>query len=157
MDTKLFLSPDGFSTSTWGPHAWVFMTLVAANYPLRPTLDDATWYYTFYQSLGHVIPCGECRREYCKMIRQSKNPNLRLTKERFIQKPGEKPGAARKRVFTWVIRIHNDVNRRKRRDIQTSVTFWAKEYSNLRRIKAPLTTCRCQNKNTHVLDTGKKN
>ena len=157
MDTNLFLSPDGFSTSTWGPHAWVFMTLVAANYPLRPTPDDATWYYTFYQSLGHVIPCGECRREYCKMISQSKNPNLRLTKERFIQKPGEKPGSARKRVFTWVIRIHNDVNRRKRRDLKTSVSFWAKEYSKLREIKVPLTTCRCQHKKTHVLDTGKKN
>ena len=157
MNSNLFLSSNGFSTSTWGPHAWVFMTLVAANYPLRPTKEDATWYYTFYKSLGHVIPCGECRREYCKMISDTKKPSLCLDMKTFLQKPSETPGAARKRVFSWVINIHNDVNRRKRRKIETSVNFWAKEYASLRQDKLPLTTCRCQNKKTRVLHHGKKN
>jgi hypothetical protein len=155
MDSKEFLSGDGFPTSTWGAHAWVFMTIVAANYPLRPTKEVSTWYYTYFKSLGHVIPCGECRREYCKMIGNKNKPDLCLNMDRFIQKPHEKPGAARKRVFTWVIKIHNDVNRRKRRHVKTSVAFWAKEYASLRKLKAPLTTYRCKNKDTRVLDDGR--
>lgn len=156
MNSKEFLSKDGFSTKTWGPHAWVLMTLAAANYPLTPTEEQAHEYYTFYRSLGHVIPCGECRREYCKMIGNRKKPELCLTLSRFIQKSSEAPGAARKRVFSWVIRIHNDVNRRKRRSIETSVDFWAKEYAGLRKVKAPLTTKRCTDQETHILHTGKR-
>lgn len=155
MNSNEFLSSNGFSTSTWGPHAWVFMTIVAANYPLRPTKDEAMWYYTYYKSLGHVIPCGECRREYCKMIGNSSKPDLCLKLDTFTQKKGEKPGSARKRVFTWVVNIHNDVNRRKRRRIKTSVNFWAKEYASLRKTKVPLTTCRCRHKDTHVLNDGR--
>jgi hypothetical protein len=156
MNSSTFLSPDGFSTSTWGPHAWVFMTLVAANYPLRPSKDDAIWYYTFYKSLGHVIPCGECRREYCKMIGDHKKPSLCLHMKMFLQNPSDSPGTARKRVFTWVVNIHNNVNKRKRRKIETNVNFWAKEYASLRLDKLPLTTCRCMNKKTRVLHDGKK-
>ena len=68
MDSPKFLSPNGFAPELWGPGIWLVMTLAAANYPLRPTARDAAHYYTFFDNLQHILPCGTCRAEYRKMI-----------------------------------------------------------------------------------------
>lgn len=131
MDQALFLSPDGFSPRHWGKMLWLIMTIVAANFPLVPTEDQSMAYFRFYDGLRHVLPCKSCRVEYCKMICQGP-PTLRLRKKTFVQGASEPPGAARQRVFAWVVRIHSHVNRRLGKKRRSSVHFWAREYAKLR-------------------------
>ncbi len=132
LDSKIFLSREGYSPNIWGPSLWFAMTIIASNYPMVPTKSDEISYFHFFDNLRRVLPCRSCRVEYAKMITKSVNPDLRLTKGMFRQQTTEAPGAARKRVFTWVIKIHNSVNRRLGKKRRTSISFWAKTYSSLR-------------------------
>ena len=132
LDSKLFLSRDGYTPKIWGPSLWFVMTLIASNYPMVPTKSDEIAYYHFFDNLRRVLPCKSCRVEYTKMITKSVNPELRLVRGMFHQPTTEAPGAARKRVFTWVVKIHNAVNRRLGKKRRTSIEFWAKTYSRLR-------------------------
>ena len=132
LDSKLFLSRNGYSPRLWGPSLWFAMTIIASNYPLVPTRADEASYYRFFDNLRRVLPCKSCRAEYTKMIKKSENPELRLSRALFHQAVTEAPGAARKRVFTWIVKIHNDVNKRLKKRRKTSVSFWAKTYASLR-------------------------
>lgn len=132
MDSKTFLSRDGYSPQIWGPSLWFVMTLIASNYPMLPTRADEISYFHFFDNLRRVLPCRGCRVEYTKMITESKNPDLLLNRAMFHQTATEAPGAARKRVFTWIIKIHSNVNRRLGKKRRSSVAFWAKTYSSLR-------------------------
>lgn len=134
LDSKKFLSPDGFNPKIWGPSMWFVMTIIAANFPLRPTPQESLAYYNFYTNLKSVLPCASCRNEYTKMITAHEIRALRLNLRNFIQMKNERPGAARKRVFTWVVRVHAAVNKRKRRRRRVSPDFWAGVYSKLRNL-----------------------
>lgn len=141
MDDPQFLSPDGYDPNVWGKSLWLSMTIIASNFPLQPTRAQSLSYFRFFDGLRHVLPCRSCRREYCKMIREGA-PSLRLKMADFVQTSGEPPGAARKRVFSWVVRIHAHVNRRLGKKRRSSVHFWAKQYSALRRTSANVSTIR---------------
>lgn len=138
MDTPGFLSPDGYSPNVWGKSLWLSMTLIASNVPLVPTRQDSLAYFKFFDNLRRVIPCKSCRDEYSKMIRCG-NPALRLRLSDFLQGPRDEPGTARKRVFTWIVRIHAHVNARLKKKRRSSVAFWAKKYSALRKTSRNIT------------------
>ena len=133
MDSVEFLASDGYRPIVWGKSMWLSMTIVASNFPLVPTKRQSISYYRFFQSLMDVLPCKSCRIEYCKMVGRGSSPMLRLNMTDFVQGPNEVPGAARKRVFSWVVRIHAHVNRRLGKKRRSSVHFWAKQYGKLRR------------------------
>lgn len=131
MDAAQFLSPKGFPPSLWGPGLWLFMTLVAANYPLNPTKRDAMRYFTFFYNLQYILPCKTCRQEYSKMLTTS---NDRITLEMFSRQRHDLPGDARRRVFQWVVDIHDRVNTRlgKTSVAKVSADAWATYYAAMR-------------------------
>jgi hypothetical protein len=132
MDSARFLSANGYAPRIWGPKLWFIMSLIASNFPLIPSRADSLSYYRFFDNLRRVLPCKSCRDEYTKMITSHPDEDLRLRLDMFIQKGDELPGAARKRVFTWVTRIHSAVNKRLGKRRRTSLEFWARAYSRLR-------------------------
>lgn len=137
MDTSMFLSENGFPPELWGPGLWLFMTLAAANYPLRPTAKDALNYYTFFFNLQFILPCRACRKEYAEMITGGADPDLRLTVDLFKQRRSATIGTARKAVFSWIVKVHNVVNARlgkKRAVLNVSEAQWARKYAALRKI-----------------------
>jgi len=64
-------SGNGFSTFIWGPCMWYFLHTMSFNYPVEPTKDDKKHYMGFLKSLQYVLPCGTCRANYCKNIREN--------------------------------------------------------------------------------------
>lgn len=62
---------DGFSTKIWGPSTWHLLRVISFNYPPKPTADDRANYAQFVESLGHVLPCGACRRNFVKNLQAS--------------------------------------------------------------------------------------
>lgn len=65
-----FDSPNGFNTKVWGPCMWTFLHTMAFNYPLHPTPQKQQQYFQFIQCLGNVLPCGTCRDNYNKNLRE---------------------------------------------------------------------------------------
>lgn len=53
----------------WGEPMWMSMINVAKVYPVKnPTNEDMTYYKIFYSSLGYVLPCYKCRKNFQKHI-----------------------------------------------------------------------------------------
>jgi len=63
-------SNDGFSTKIWGPATWHFLRCVSFNYPVEPSSEQKNQYAAFVRSLGDVLPCGACRRNFKKNLEQ---------------------------------------------------------------------------------------
>jgi len=55
---------NGFVSSVWGPSAWFFIHCVALNFPLNPTRQEKLTYRRWFESLGTVLPCGACKRNF---------------------------------------------------------------------------------------------
>ena len=130
MNSSRFLSPNGFPTGVFGPPLWRSLHLITANVPLVPTKKESEQYYRLFESLCTVIPCKYCRTEFCKMV---KTGPLRLRSSLFLQKQRDRPGAVRKRVFTWLVRLHNRVNRRLGKRHASGVGEWATYYAGFRK------------------------
>ena len=58
------MSRDGMSTRIWGGPAWHLLRCIGFNYPPHPTVVEKLQYHRFVHSLGNVLPCGACRRNY---------------------------------------------------------------------------------------------
>jgi hypothetical protein len=110
-NNKLY-SEAGFPPETWGPHLWRFIHIICLNVPLNPTPSVSRAYFAFFKSLCHILPCGACREEFCKLIDPtSKTKELRLHPDLFKNTGGGK-GTARQRAFTWSVMVHAAVSRR---------------------------------------------
>ena len=81
------------NNNIWGPPAWTFLHTITFNYPDNPTNEDKQNYYTFFNSLKHVLPCEKCKKHYTENSRDLKD-NLN-SKDDLVK---------------WLIDIHNDVN-----------------------------------------------
>ena len=103
-------SKNGFMTSIWGPMLWSVLHMISLNYPLNPTKQDKVYYYTFIQSLAHVLPCGSCRRNMQKTLRQ-----LPITFHYSLKN--------RKNFAKWVFLFHEEVNKSIGNDKPSNPTF----------------------------------
>ena len=81
------------NNNIWGPPAWTFLHTITFNYPDNPTNEDKQNYYTFFNSLKHVLPCDKCKKHYTENSRDLKD-NLN-SKDDLVK---------------WLIDIHNNVN-----------------------------------------------
>lgn len=63
-------SGQGFCTSIWSGPLWHVLHTISFNYKVHPSPGDKRHYYRFMQSLGNVLPCGACRRNYRKNLRE---------------------------------------------------------------------------------------
>ena len=63
-------SNDGMVTAIWGPPLWHVLHTISFNYPVHPTSSERRAYRSFMLSLGCVLPCGHCRRNFKDNIRK---------------------------------------------------------------------------------------
>lgn len=71
--------------------------MIALAYPDSPSLTDKVMYQTFFETLGHVLPCGKCCRNY----------------QRHLAEMGDalqQALSSRSALFDWTVRLHNIVN-----------------------------------------------
>lgn len=113
-------NPSGFSPETWGPSMWFMVHLIAATYPVNPTPQDKANAASFFQSLQHVLPCGGCRRGYEIIL--GTEPT-RLTPQVF---------ASRASLFKWTVDVHNRVNEKLGKPVDSNWKAWYKQYDALR-------------------------
>jgi hypothetical protein len=83
----------GFNPILWGSQAWHFIHFVAISYPENPTKQDKVKYNKFFQSIGDVLPCPTCGKNFQEKIKKYP-PNLE----------------SRQKLFEWTVDIHNAVN-----------------------------------------------
>ena len=81
-------------TNVWGPAAWLFLHCIAANY----TPEKMRGYNMFFNSLKYVLPCGACRKNYTRILKEM----LPLKKSVF---------KSRKTFSLWLFMLHNQVQR----------------------------------------------
>lgn len=84
-------------TSVWGNHAWNFLHACAYEYPASPTEGDKQAAANLFRSLGHMLPCKDCCRNYQQEVKED---------------PVEKHLGSRDELLAWLLRLHNKVNRR---------------------------------------------
>lgn len=125
------LSPDGFQPRAWGPALWRVIHILAFNYPLRPTPLQVNAHYQWFKSLCAILPCRNCRKEFCKLVDGQHSP-LRLDVQRFKQRKTEADGAARLRVIRYTLDLHAAVNVRLRKRHASDPRVWVRRYAKLR-------------------------
>jgi Erv1 / Alr family len=90
-------SSDGMNVNFWGKILWSFLHTISFNYPVNPTEEDKNHYHEFLMALKHVIPCGACRENYAKNLKQ-----IGYSRECL---------ANRKSFSMFMYRLHNCVNK----------------------------------------------
>ena len=81
---------------TWGPALWKSIHLIALGYPNSPSQMDKMNYKMFFVSLGNVLPCRNCVKNYLKHFAE-------LPVDRYLGNKDE--------LFEWTVKLHNIVNR----------------------------------------------
>lgn len=86
---------DGLQTRVWGPPFWFVLYCFAANYKQSPTAQDKADAAQFLISFGKILPCGACRENFPKNVREAGC--------------SQKDFANRDALFHFVYRLHNCV------------------------------------------------
>lgn len=95
-DSK-YESKQGMLTTVWGPPMWHTLHTITFNYPVNPTSKDKKNYGAFFRSLENILPCGKCRDNLRKNLKQVP----------FTYKTLE----SRHTLSRWMYNLHNVVNR----------------------------------------------
>jgi hypothetical protein len=90
--------------SIWGPQFWYIMHVVSFEYPENPSEYDKRAYYMFYQSIGDILPCDDCKKHY---------------KHFFNIFPIQTHLDSRSNLIKWVVQIHNFVNEQTNKQVLT--------------------------------------
>jgi len=103
-----YSSNNGFATFIWGPCMWTFLHMMSFNYPVEPTEADKKHYMGFVKSLQYVLPCGMCRENFAKNIREK---DTKLTKAVFKN---------RETLSRYFNKLHNKINQQigKNKDVK---------------------------------------
>lgn len=89
-------SDNGFLTTVWGPPLWHVLHTMSFNFPLSPTAADKQHYRGFIEALQFVLPCGVCRANFQRNLRE--HPPLTHHFE------------SRNAFSRYIHRLHNIVN-----------------------------------------------
>jgi hypothetical protein len=65
-----YKSNDGMLTTIWGPSMWHYLHTMSFNYPIEPTAEDKRHYKNFIYNLQYVLPCGKCRKNLKKNLKE---------------------------------------------------------------------------------------
>ena len=94
---------NGMMTKVWGPAGWLFLHCVTFGYPyiINPMNKDHSYkqdhYKTFFNMVGHILPCKYCRESYINFARE-------VPIDRFLN--------SRENLCKWLYIIHNKVNKK---------------------------------------------
>ena len=80
----------------WGPPFWFVLHTIAIAYPENPTFIERRNHYDFFRNLQSVVPCTECRRNYCAHFKKYPIETFLDNKYSLLQ---------------WTIIMHNLVNK----------------------------------------------
>jgi len=83
--------------SVWGPSFWFVMHTVSLNYPDEPSFVERRAHYDFYYNIRNILPCEMCREHYRELIKQ-------YPIQPFLD--------SKSALVSWVVMIHNQVNKR---------------------------------------------
>lgn len=92
----------------WGKYFWNVIHITALDYPNNPSKNDEKIYAQFYKSIGQVLPCSKCRKNY---ERHFENIPIHY----FLEN--------RKSLFKWTVHLHNIVNK------ELGKPQWSVEYA----------------------------
>jgi len=96
----------GADIRIWGPAGWEFMHACSFAYDIRPSNTARKQFYTFFKSIGYVLPCAECRNHYTKIF-NSLTPHKEYS-EIFDSQDT---------LARAIVHIHNQVNYRNNKPI----------------------------------------
>lgn len=85
-----------YNPKLWGNCGWQFLHYIALGYSNKPRQEDKDHYKKFMLELGHVLPCDECRKNFQSHIKK-------FPIEDYLDNSTK--------LFEWVIKIQNEVNR----------------------------------------------
>ena len=92
---------NGMMTKVWGPAGWLLLHCITFGYPyaINPNNLDHAYkqdhYKTFFNMVGHVLPCKYCRESYIEFAKETPIDNFLDTRENLCK---------------WLYIIHNKVN-----------------------------------------------
>jgi hypothetical protein len=81
------------SIGEWGPATWHALHAITLTFPVEPTIADRKRYATFFNVVGTVLPCVQCRNHFTAAV---------------LTTPVDT--ASRGALARWLHAIHNDVN-----------------------------------------------
>jgi hypothetical protein len=87
----------------WGPHAWIFIHTIAAQYPVRPTTSEKEKFKTFFTILPSILPCVQCGINMMSYIQQNYSAFIHAFD-------------SRQALFKWTVDFHTFVNSKERSD-----------------------------------------
>lgn len=85
---------NGLMPSCWGNATWMAIHSVA--YAYKPSVENKIKYLTFFENLGYVLPCDECKIHY--------RQNFKLDEITVALESHEQ-------LFRWTYDLHNLVNK----------------------------------------------
>ena len=85
-----------FNPELWGNHGWVFLQHVALSYPNQPNKEIKQNYKDFFYSIKNILPCETCALNYLDHIQK-------IPIDNYLKN--------RNTLFSWIIKIHNEVNK----------------------------------------------
>lgn len=112
--------PAGFTPALWGNSMWFMIHVIAQTFPDAPSTADKAAYLRFYKSLADVLPCGTCREGYARII---------VTRPTVL---GPTVMLSRHALFKWTVDVHNRVNAKLGKEVNSDWQAWYKEYDKLR-------------------------
>lgn len=83
------------SPSIWGKPLWEMFNCIAFAYPDTPTDEQKTDVINFFNSVKKILPCGECKQHFIKLLEEHSIENNIANREQLLR---------------WVNMIHNKVN-----------------------------------------------
>lgn len=78
----------------WGKSAWTYFFCIALSYPEYPTKEEQTNMKTYFNLVGKLLPCENCRLNYFKHLANYPLNDYILSN--------------RNNLLTWLTNIHNE-------------------------------------------------
>ena len=89
-------SNDGMLTTIWGPSLWHTLHVMSFNYPVNPTEKNKRDYKRFINCLRCTLPCGKCRKNLKKNLKDLPLRNKDLKNRETFSR--------------WIFNLHEKVN-----------------------------------------------
>jgi hypothetical protein len=97
FDKSDYSSDDGMLTTVWGPSLWHTLHTMSFNYPVKPTNKNKREYKQFIYGLRCTLPCGKCRKNLKKNLKDLPLTNKDL-KNRYT-------------FSRWMYNLHELINK----------------------------------------------
>ena len=97
FDKGDYSSDDGMLTTVWGPSLWHTLHTMSFNYPVKPTNKNKREYKQFIYGLRCTLPCGKCRKNLKKNLKDLPLTNKDL-KNRYT-------------FSRWMYNLHELINK----------------------------------------------